>query len=359
MHPVRTPRAGTIVRAPVPELPWLHQIVLPTPWAVGPVQIYLVDSEPLTLVDTGVRSQESREALGQALEQLGYGFEDIERVVVTHAHGDHLGQAETVRRASSGLEVCAHRDEVEAIEEFSVTRDERVDDTHALFREHGVDPLVLDEQRQWLNERIADDPGLCEATRVDRVLGRAEDLVFKDLSLRVIHAPGHTAGHLLLHEPTSGTLITGDTVMGDAVPSTANYYVGDQPDPADAAERRPRFTGLPSYLDTIRSLRPLEVRTILPAHGGVIDRPKRAIEDAVLFYEVRVQRIERGLRTLAAMGQDVTGWEIWKALFPKADPVREMRNRMLMVIGALDVLERSGRCITERREDGLLRHHHS
>ncbi len=42
------------------------------------------------------------------------------------------------------------------------------------------------------------------------------------------------------------------------------------------------------------------------------------------------------------MGQDVTAWEIWKALFPEADPVRQMRNRMLMVIGALDVLEDLG-----------------
>ena len=54
----------------------------------------------------------------------------------------------------------------------------------------------------------------------------------------------------------------------------------------------------------------------------------------------------------------MTGWDIWKALFPKADPVTQMRTRMLMVIGALDVLEQAVTCITTRRDDGVLLHHH-
>ena len=46
-------------RSPVSRFPSLHQIVLPTPWDVGPVQVYLVDEEPLTLIDTGVKSEAS------------------------------------------------------------------------------------------------------------------------------------------------------------------------------------------------------------------------------------------------------------------------------------------------------------
>lgn len=115
---------------------------------------------------------------------------------------------------------------------------------------------------------------------------------------------------------------------------------------------------LPAYLNSLRRLKTLGAGTILPAHGGVLRKANRAIDDALLFYDVRVQRIERGLRNLDAMGQDVTAWELWKALFPKADPVRQMRNRMLMVIGALDVLEEQGLCVTMRREDGVLLHRH-
>ncbi len=361
MSTVRTRVAGTaaeILRAPVPELPQLHQIVLPTPWDVGPVQVYLVEGDPLTLIDTGVKSPECWAALGGALDSLGYGLEDVERVVLTHYHGDHLGQAESLRRLGGSFEVWAHEAEAPMIEGFTPERDERLEDTRALFREYGVPDDILDGQERRLRAHLRDNPPLCEATSVDRVLRAADVVPFKDLELRVIHAPGHTAGHLLLHEPRSGALVTGDHLMGSAVPYTDNYYLADWPEPGDSLRRRPRFQGLRVYLDSLRSLRRQSFSRILPAHGGVIERPDRAIEDAILFYEVRIQRIERGLRTLAAMGQDVTGWEIWKALFPKADPLTQMRTRMLMVIGALDVLEQSRICIPRRRDDGVLVHHH-
>jgi glyoxylase-like metal-dependent hydrolase (beta-lactamase superfamily II) len=361
MPTVRTRVAGTaaeIHKAPVPELPQLHQIILPTPWDVGAVQIYAIEGDPFTLIDTGVRTRDSWAALSGALEALGRGVEDVGRVILTHYHGDHLGQVQSLRDAGAELVLWAHEAEAPMIEGFSPERNERIEDTRALFREYGVPEELLEEQEVRLRRHLRDAPPLCEAAAVDQLVHHGDAIPFKDFELEVIHAPGHTAGHLLLHEPRSGALVTGDHLMGSAVPYTDNYYVEGGPDPADPLRRRPRFKGLPRYLESLRRLRRQSFSTILPAHGGVLHRSDRAIEDAILFYEVRIQRIERGLRTLAAMGQEVTGWDIWKALFPKADPIDEMRTRMLMVIGALDVLEQNGTCVTNRRADGVLVHNH-
>src|SRR5690606_22892815 len=73
---------SSLLRAPVAALPRLHQIVLPTPWEVGPVQIYVIEDDPLTLIDTGVARPESRMALGAAFEQLGLELEQVRRVVL-------------------------------------------------------------------------------------------------------------------------------------------------------------------------------------------------------------------------------------------------------------------------------------
>jgi len=361
MTTVRTRVAGTaaaIVRAPVPELPQLHQIILPTPWDVGAVQVYAVEGDPLTLIDTGVRTPECWAALCGALDALGWGIEDVGRVVLTHYHGDHLGQAQTLRTRRDDLEVWAHEAEAPMVEGYTPERDERIEDTRELFREYGVPEELLDRQERHLRRQLREEPVLCEATSVERELRDGDVVPFKEFALEVVHAPGHTAGHILLHEPRSGALVTGDHLMGSAVPYTDNYYLGGPPEPGDRLRRRPRFRGLTAYLESLRKLRRRTFHTILPAHGGVVSRPDRAIEDAILFYEVRIQRIERGLRTLAAMGQEVTGWEIWKALFPNANPVDEMRTRMLMVIGAIDALEQAGKCVTTRRSDGVLVHHH-
>jgi len=373
MSTVRTPGAGTeardsgnavasvtanVSRAPVPGLPRLHQIALPTPWEAGTVQVYLVEGDPLTLIDTGVKYPAAIASLEAALDLLGFGIDEIRRIILTHYHGDHLGLAQSIREAGGGLEVWAHEAEAPMIEFYSVERDERVEETEALFREYGVPEDLLGRQVAQRRREMRETPPLCEATAVERLLRDGDRIPFKHFELLTLHAPGHTAGHILLHEEETGTLLSGDHIMGGAVPFTDNYYLEGPPEPLDPLGRRPRFKGLLEYLRSVRMLRRQSFGTILPAHGGVIRRADRAIQDALLFYEVRIQRIERGLRTLAAMGQEVTGWEIWKALFPEADPVTGMRRRMLMVIGALDVLEEQGVCRTARRGDGVLVHHH-
>ena len=360
--PVRTRRAGTafgIHAAPVPSVPQLHQIVLPTPWEVGPVQVYIVDAEPLTLIDTGVATTESYALLEGALRSLGHEISSVRRVLLTHYHGDHLGQAQSLRRAAGDLEVCAHVDEVERIEEFSPLRNEQIEEHAELFRDFGVDEATNAARGAWLRERVVQEPVLCEATRVDRVLREGDCVDFDGFSLGVRHVPGHTAGHVVYEHADSGTFLTGDHVMGDAVPSTTSFYTSDLPDPEDRLGRRPRFRGLPEYLRSLRDLRGGAVRTILPSHGGVLPRGERAIDEALLFYDVRVQRIERGLRNLATLGHDVTAWDLFRALFPKADPIKGIRNRMLMVIGALDVLEERGQCVSYRRDDGVFLHRHA
>jgi glyoxylase-like metal-dependent hydrolase (beta-lactamase superfamily II) len=336
---------ASVLRSPIAERPEIHQLVLPTPWDVGPVQIYLVEAEPLTLVDTGVRSPASRAALEAGLDALGYGLEDVRRVLLTHFHGDHLGQAETLRRASPEIEVWCHEDEAEMCEHFSLARDENIEGTDRLFRDFGV-PAELRERQRRLRETFLTEDPLCEATRIDRRLRSGESVPFKGFALSVIHAPGHTAGHCLYHEPASGALLTGDHLMGNAVPYTDNFLVEGSPDPRDPLARPPRFKGLPLYVDGLRALRRTRYRMILPAHGGVLPRAARAIDDALLFYEVRVQRIERALRQLSGASGFATAWQVWEALFPKADPVSQMRTRMYMVIGALDLLEAEGRLET-------------
>ena len=71
---------------------------------------------------------------------------------------------------------------------------------------------------------------------------------------------------------------------------------------------------------------------------------------------MRIQRTLPTLRRLSRAGNPVSAWDLWQQLFPKADPVTQMRTRMLMVIGALDVLEAKGEIVTQRDESGVFLH---
>jgi glyoxylase-like metal-dependent hydrolase (beta-lactamase superfamily II) len=340
----------------VPELPHLHQLALPTPWEIGPVQVYLVEGDPLTLIDTGVARPDSRRALEACFDALGLRLDEVRRVVLTHHHTDHMGQVQALRDAGADLELWVHEDDAREVELYSMERDERIEEGSELFREYGVPADLLERQEAQLRAWIAEESPLCAPTRVDRLLRGGDRVPFEGFELEVIHAPGHTAGHVVLHEERSGTLLTGDHVMGRAVPFTETYLLPGAPEAGDPLARRPRFHGLLAYLQSLRRLRGGSFRRILPAHGGLIDRPARAVDEALLFYEVRVQRTLRALRRATDAGGAVSAWQLWQALFPKLDPVSQMRTRMMMVIGALDVLEQEGRAVASRGHDGSLVH---
>ncbi len=357
--------AAPLVSSPVDERPQIHQIVLPlagetTATQVAPnhVQIYLIDSRPLTLIDTGTRLPESRTALEAALEQLGHGIAEIERVVVTHGHRDHMGLVQSIRAAGADLECLVHEADAPMVEDFSDLLRQRVLEMTVLFREYGVpDELCAAIESDRL-ESLEVDEAEGEATRVDRVLRAGDRLDWKDFSLSVRHSPGHTPGHVLLEDADLGLLFTGDQVMGQAIPYAENFYQSELPEPGDPLRRRQRFKGLVELRRSLRLLRGQPYKILLPSHGGVLRRPERAIRDTLLHYDVRLQRIDRGLRHLAAIGQDVTAFDIWKSLFSVDEPLAEMRSHMLLLIGALDCLEEDGKLITERRPDGVLTHHH-
>ena len=90
-----------------PLLRSIHQITLPTPFPVGPVHAYLVQGDPLTLIDTGPQTPAALAALQAGLAEHGVLLGDIQRVIITHAHADHYGLVGTIV-AASGAEVWAH-----------------------------------------------------------------------------------------------------------------------------------------------------------------------------------------------------------------------------------------------------------
>ena len=84
-----------------------RSIEIATPWPVGPVNVYLIDDDPLTLIDAGQRSDEALADLEAGLAEVGRRVEDLERIVITHQHIDHSGRARASVAERSGAELCA------------------------------------------------------------------------------------------------------------------------------------------------------------------------------------------------------------------------------------------------------------
>lgn len=153
--------------------------------------VYLLTAEDeLTLVDAGL-SSDVDQIVGQ-LEEGGYALGQIRTLVLTHAHGDHVGGAAELARRS-GAEIVAHRDEVPYIEQTKSLRPSS----------------LVGRVMNWLSSRILFRTDACD---VDRAVGEGD--VLEALGgLEVVHTPGHTPGALSLYQRERRILFCGDALF--------------------------------------------------------------------------------------------------------------------------------------------------
>lgn len=195
--------------------PHLYRLIL------GRYQAYLWrDQDSVTLVDTGEAG--SGTVIAGLLREIGLAPSDVDRVVLTHFHDDHVGSAAEI--ASWGdVEIVAHTAEAPII------RGERP----------GPAPVLNDFERELL-ERVAAGLPSAPPVRVDREV-RDGDVLDIGGGARVISTPGHTDGSIALYLPEHGVLLTGDIAAeyeGEIILGPFNL------DPALAAESFRRLAEL-------------------------------------------------------------------------------------------------------------------
>jgi len=305
----------------------IEKLVIPTPFPVGPINIYLIVEEPLTLVDTGPKTDEALAALRQRLNKLGIPLKKIQRIILTHTHEDHCGLAATIQR-ESGARAYVHEWEFQNISAHRATRVNR-----ELLRRAGVPPEELDRMAGRY-ELIRAFAGAVEDVEAYR---DAQEFVFATGSLRVVHTPGHTPGSCCLLREANRLMLAGDTVLKSITPNPVLN--------ADPIDPRRRFPSLGEYLVSLARIRSLAPTLIKTSHG-------EDVTDYEEYFHRSVKHIqERQARVMSLIGkQGVSAWEMSTLLFPKVDAI----NRFLATseaVAHLDLAVAEEKVRVEMRDD--------
>jgi metal-dependent hydrolase (beta-lactamase superfamily II) len=120
---------------------------IPTPFRVGRVNTYLLEDEPLILIDSGPNSGKALDELERQLEALGHGIEEIGLVIITHQHIDHLGLVDIIANRS-GAEVAAIDLLAPFVENYGADAERDDAEAAALMRRHGISEEVVTALRQ-------------------------------------------------------------------------------------------------------------------------------------------------------------------------------------------------------------------
>jgi hydroxyacylglutathione hydrolase len=195
--------------------------------------VYLIKGNTKNvLIDTGIAARFS--ALKRWLTELGLRVRDVNLIILTHEHYDHIGATAFFHRTAV---VAAHRLAANKLE----LQDEFV--TFRKYHDQSSKPFWVDV---WLEDGSIIDLGNYE--------------------LQVIHTPGHTSGCICLYEPRAGLLFTGDTVFAGG--TLSEIAVGGN---------------VSDYVNSVRRLSNLKMKQLFPGHGKVSSTPDEDLPKAIVY----------------------------------------------------------------------------
>jgi glyoxylase-like metal-dependent hydrolase (beta-lactamase superfamily II) len=291
--PHRVRRGGSQLLPERAELlPGIWRLPLPLRDSpLGHVNTYLVRSdEGYLLVDCGWDTADTLHALEGHLRALDIRLPDVRHLVVTHIHPDHYGLAGRLREISSA-DLTFHRLERLYIESRYVDADELLGEMREWLRLNGTPPRELDRLNRGsmsMLERV-------QIAFPDRTLDGGEEITCGRFAFRVIWTPGHSAGHICLHDERNRVLLSGDHVLPHITPSVGLHV-------------RAMGNPLADYLDSLKLIRRLQAELVLPGHGEPFHGlPERADE----LIEHHKQRLYEIMQLLSARpGLALSGYEI-------------------------------------------------
>jgi glyoxylase-like metal-dependent hydrolase (beta-lactamase superfamily II) len=327
--------------APLPA--GIHRIAIPTPFPIGRVNTYLLEGSPLTLVDTGVNTGVGLDALEGALAVLGHRIEDIELLVLTHEHVDHLGLATVIaRRAECPVAAWAplqslYDPDAGGGDAFHM----RLAWASAQLERHGYSHELAASSRSVL--MIASAFG--SRPQIDVPLSEGDILRAGSRDWEILYRPGHSLSDLVLVDRSSGVAISGDHMLAGTSPNPTLTAPLEVHRP-DATTERVRT--LPLYLESVGQTATDGLTLMLPGHGPLLGPPAELIEERRKFHARRADKFE------AMLGDEPqTVFELASQMW-RGVPIAQPHLTLSEVAGHLDVLTDAGRTAEVSIGDGVV-----
>jgi len=274
-----------------------------------PPNVHLViDGREGALIDAGFPDDNSINKRLEMLRELP-GLK-VRYIVITHHHFDHSSGATKLREAT-GARIVMHKDEAPLLERAATEELPSDVDVPAERKEWH------DRSLQWRREAAQGKP--------DELVADGDTLRVGSLTLRMVHSPGHTAGHLSPFLEEGRVLFAGDNVLG------LGTTVVPPPPHGDMAQ----------YIESLRKMQSLDAEVMCCGHGPVVKHPNTKLQELI---DHRHEREEQIL-SLAREGRD-TVKALVKAIYPELDK-RLVGMATSQVLSHLSKLEREERVRTE------------
>ena len=299
-------------------LPGVYLVELPLPSSLGSVNVYLMRlADGYLLVDCGMDTPPSFQALDQALADLGIGWKTIHRILLTHIHPDHMGLAPKLL-ALSGAPLSLHGLDKALLDELAAHETNIAWAAHVLAQWGTPAGLIED-----INAAAGAVQSNFRRLEPDQWLSGGECVPTASGDLEVLWTPGHSPGHVCLYRAASRTLFAGDVILENITPNIS---------------WRPGQDALAEYLQTLESLNHIDIDLVLPSHGEPFSGHRDWIRQTIAHHDERCASI------LALLGDGPrTPHSLVAPLWPRTLSPVHYRFAIFEVMAHLEYLQRQSR----------------
>ena len=319
----------------------VYRIKLGIPWPFFEVNVFLVGKgNSFFLIDCGFPSERNLKKIYDAVESIG-GWRKIEGVILTHGHPDHYGNLPSIL-SEKKVPVFVHRDDEDRVIELPYEERKKASSVaRDYLTRNGVpeDKLSIVERqaKSYFTRKYkvsSEDVVFSDEITIGSGIGR-ETAVRK---LKLIHTPGHTPGHIIVHEEKENIVFSGDHIFSKGFPVPLLFFArGD----------RERFRNLPNWLRNLEKLREISPSKVFPGHlEGFSD-----VELVIEKMKRRVEKMKGRILDMLRRGP-MTIYDVGEKLYPGI-PEEFWSFKFSEAQGYIDLLEEDG-VIESFEKDGKI-----
>jgi glyoxylase-like metal-dependent hydrolase (beta-lactamase superfamily II) len=310
---------------PTEVAPGIFLVPIPIPIPLKYVNCYLCQGPSgWTLIDTGFHDALAEEAWPRALADLGIRAQDIDQIIVTHYHPDHIGAAGWLQQLT-GAPAYMHDVELGQVEIFW---NEMADMGCALrdfFAAEGMPADLAEGIRQHHHHQFDNIQPMPEL----KPLRTGEKIRIGAGLYEVIWTPGHSDGLAIFFDEASGILLANDMILQKITPNVSLWP-------------KCRENPLDDYLRSLARVEALGAKLALPGHRGVITDVAGRAAEIRRHHAERLDRMERACASL----KGATAWEVCEQVFQTSTlTLHQIRFAMSETLAHLVYMEKQGRLL--------------
>lgn len=227
---------------------WIR-VKVPLPFSLKWVNSYLIpEVDGYTLIDPGLRTEESIAIWQEVLAELELKWTDIKRIILTHQHPDHVGLAGYVQERSGAPVFISRRSHAYIVRLWGA-ESQYAEQLLTSYKEQGM-PADL---RKSIGENLNTFTAMVSPQPIVTYIEPESRMEIGGRSWLLIDAPGHANGQLCFYQEESGWMLCGDQVLPRITPNVS-VVPGEDGDP------------LAAFLNSLEELKQYEVKLAFPGH---------------------------------------------------------------------------------------------